>query len=87
MWRGTRRLFRLASQLSRLYETELFSNGTKLGITLRANMSVYNHRPMVPAPQNRIIELLDAIRAEFDNLARDVYVNKTERDGLEQKSK
>ncbi|KAI9316075.1 hypothetical protein BX666DRAFT_293724 [Dichotomocladium elegans] len=48
-------------------------------------MSVYNHRPMVPAPQSRIVEMLDAIRAEFDQLAREVYVNKSEKDSIEHK--
>ncbi|KAI8137735.1 WD40-repeat-containing domain protein [Fennellomyces sp. T-0311] len=48
-------------------------------------MSVYSHRPVVPGPQNRIIEMLDAIRAEFDQLARDVYVNKTEKETIEHK--
>lgn len=41
---------------------------------------------MVPAPQSRIIEMLDAIRAEFDQLTRDVYVNKSQRDDIEHKS-
>lgn len=49
-------------------------------------MSVYNHRPMVPAPQSRIVEMLDAIRGEFDQLAREVYMNKSERDNIEHKS-
>ncbi|KAI9318653.1 WD40-repeat-containing domain protein [Dichotomocladium elegans] len=48
-------------------------------------MSVYNHRPMVPAPQSRIAEMLDAIRAEFDQLSREIYVNKSERDNIEHK--
>ena len=50
-------------------------------------MSVYSHRPVVPGPQNRIIEMLDAIRAEFDQLVRDVYMNKTEKENIEHKSK
>lgn len=41
---------------------------------------------MVPAPQSRVIEMLDAIRAEFDQLTRDVYVNKSQRDDIEHKS-
>ncbi|KAI7859057.1 WD40-repeat-containing domain protein [Circinella umbellata] len=48
-------------------------------------MSVYSHRPVVPGPQNRIIEMLDAIRAEFDQLVRDVYMNKTEKENIEHK--
>ncbi|KAI9266657.1 WD40-repeat-containing domain protein [Phascolomyces articulosus] len=48
-------------------------------------MSVYSHRPVVPGPQNRIIEMLDAIRAEFDQLVRDVYLNKTEKENIEHK--
>lgn len=50
-------------------------------------MSVYNHRPMVPAPQSRIVEMLEAIRVEFDQVARDVYMNKTQKDDIEHKSK
>ncbi|KAI8369385.1 WD40-repeat-containing domain protein [Radiomyces spectabilis] len=48
-------------------------------------MSVYNHRPMVPAPMNRIAEILDNIRAEFDQLAQEAYVCKTQRDDFELK--
>ncbi|KAG0172658.1 general transcription repressor [Apophysomyces sp. BC1015] len=48
-------------------------------------MSVYNHRPMVPAPQNRIVEMLDAIRAEFDQLTQEVYMCKGQRDDFEHK--
>lgn len=50
-------------------------------------MSVYNHRPMVPAPQNRVVEMLDSIRAEFDQLAQELYVCKNQRDDFEHKSK
>ncbi|KAF7727927.1 proteinral transcription repressor [Apophysomyces ossiformis] len=48
-------------------------------------MSVYNHRPMVPAPQSRIVEMLDSIKAEFDQLAQEAYVCKTQRDDYEHK--
>ena len=50
------------------------------------NMSVYNHRPMVPTPQSRIVEMLDSIRNEFDQLAQELYVCKTQRDDFEHKS-
>ena len=49
-------------------------------------MSVYNHRPMVPAPQNRVVEMLDNIRAEFEGLAQELYVCKNQRDDFEHKS-
>ena len=49
-------------------------------------MSVYNHRPMMPAVQGRIIEMLDAIRVEFDQLAQEAYVCKSQRDDFELKS-
>ncbi|KAI8642050.1 WD40-repeat-containing domain protein [Parasitella parasitica] len=48
-------------------------------------MSVYNHRPMVPAPQSRVVEMLDSIRGEFDQLAQELYVCKTQRDDFEHK--
>lgn len=50
-------------------------------------MSVYNHRPMMPAVQSRIVEMLDAIRVEFDQLAQEAYVCKSQRDDFELKSK
>jgi hypothetical protein len=50
-------------------------------------MSVYNHRPMVPAAQSRIVELLEAIRAEFDQLSQEAMICKSQRDDLEHKSK
>jgi glucose repression regulatory protein TUP1 len=50
-------------------------------------MSVYNHRPMVPAPQSRIVEMLETIRNEFEQLAQELYVCKTQRDDFEHKSK
>lgn len=50
-------------------------------------MSVYNHRAMVPAPQNRLLELLDAVKAEFDQLAQEAVLCKTQRDEYEHKSK
>ncbi|KAI8583067.1 hypothetical protein K450DRAFT_224054 [Umbelopsis ramanniana AG] len=48
-------------------------------------MSVYNHRPMVPAAQSRIVELLEAIRAEFDQLSQEAMICKSQRDDLEHK--
>ncbi|OAD04104.1 hypothetical protein MUCCIDRAFT_48518 [Mucor lusitanicus CBS 277.49] len=48
-------------------------------------MSVYNHRPMVPAPQGRVVEMLDSIRGEFDQLAQELYVCKSQRDDFEHK--
>lgn len=51
-------------------------------------MSVYNHRAMVPAPHSaRILELLDSIRAEFDQLTQEAFVCKSQRDEFENKSK
>lgn len=50
-------------------------------------MSVYNHRPMVPTTQSRLIELLDAVRAEFDQLAQEAIMVKNQRDEYELKSK
>lgn len=49
-------------------------------------MSVYNHRPMVPAAQSRIVELLEAIRGEFDQLTQEAMICKSQRDDLEHKS-
>ncbi|KAI7882006.1 WD40 repeat-like protein [Lichtheimia hyalospora FSU 10163] len=48
-------------------------------------MSVYNHRPMMPAVQSRIVEMLDAIRVEFDQLAQEAYMCKSQRDDFELK--
>ncbi|KAI8146654.1 WD40-repeat-containing domain protein [Fennellomyces sp. T-0311] len=48
-------------------------------------MSVYNHRPMVPPTQNRLIELLDAVRAEFDQLTQEAIMCKNQRDEFEHK--
>lgn len=42
---------------------------------------------MVPAPQNRIVEMLDTIRVEFEQLAHEAYACKSQRDDFEQKSK
>lgn len=50
-------------------------------------MSVYNHRPMIPTAQNRISELLDTIKVEFDSLNQEASVFKMQRDDLEHKSK
>ncbi|CAO3599942.1 unnamed protein product [Absidia cylindrospora] len=48
-------------------------------------MSVYNHRPMVPATQNRLLELLDSVRSEFEQLTQDAMVCKSQRDEFELK--
>ncbi|KAI8098462.1 WD40-repeat-containing domain protein [Halteromyces radiatus] len=48
-------------------------------------MSVYNHRPMVPTTQNRLLELLDNVRTEFEQLTQDAIVCKSQRDEFEMK--
>ncbi|ORZ20762.1 WD40-repeat-containing domain protein [Absidia repens] len=48
-------------------------------------MSVYNHRPMVPAPSSRFVEMLDSIRNEFDQLTQEAYICKSQRDDFEHK--
>ncbi|KAI8977480.1 WD40-repeat-containing domain protein [Mycotypha africana] len=48
-------------------------------------MSVYNHRPMIPTNQSRLLELLDAVKAEYDQLTQDVQVTKSQRDEYEHK--
>lgn len=53
----------------------------------KKRMSVYNHRPMVPAPQTRLVELLDAVRSEMEQLTQELYVAKNQRDDFEHKSK
>lgn len=51
-------------------------------------MSVYNHHAMVPPPQSaRIFEMLDTIRADFDQLTQEAYICKSQRDEYENKSK
>lgn len=50
-------------------------------------MSVYNHRPMGPPASSRLIELLDAVKGEYDQLAQEVIVCKSQRDEYEHKSK
>jgi hypothetical protein len=50
-------------------------------------MSVYNHRPMGPPTPSRLIELLDAVKGEYDQLAQEVIVCKSQRDEYEHKSK
>lgn len=50
-------------------------------------MSVYNHRPMGPPTSNRLMELLDAVKNEYDQLAQEVMVCKSQRDEYELKSK
>ncbi|KAI8366731.1 WD40-repeat-containing domain protein [Radiomyces spectabilis] len=48
-------------------------------------MSAYPHRPMVTATQNRLVELLDTLRGEYEQLTQDVMMTKTQRDELEHK--
>lgn len=50
-------------------------------------MSVYNHRPMGPPTPSRLMELLDAVKNEYDQLAQEVMVCKSQRDEYELKSK
>lgn len=49
-------------------------------------MSVYNHRPMGPPTPSRLMELLDAVKNEYDQLAQEVMVCKSQRDEYEHKS-
>lgn len=42
---------------------------------------------MVSNPSNRIIEMLDAIRVEYDQLGQEAYMSKSQRDEFEHKSK
>ncbi|KAG0745523.1 hypothetical protein G6F57_007394 [Rhizopus arrhizus] len=48
-------------------------------------MSVYNHRPMGPPTPSRLMELLDAVKNEYDQLAQEVMVCKSQRDEYELK--
>lgn len=48
---------------------------------------MYNHRAMVSNRSNRIIEMLDAIRVEYDQLGQEAYMSKSQRDEFEHKSK
>jgi glucose repression regulatory protein TUP1 len=50
-------------------------------------MSVYNHRPMVPNNQTRLLELLDAVKGEYDQLSQEVQHAKNQRDEYEHKGK
>lgn len=50
-------------------------------------MSVYNHRPMVPPTANRLVELLDTVKNEYDQLAQEVMAFKNQRDEYEHKGK
>jgi glucose repression regulatory protein TUP1 len=49
-------------------------------------MSVYNHRPVVPPAQSRIVELLEAIKGEFDQLTQEALTCRSQRDEYEHKS-
>jgi glucose repression regulatory protein TUP1 len=42
---------------------------------------------MVPANQARLLELLDAIKVEYDQLSQDVQISKSQRDEYEHKGK
>ncbi|KAI8980886.1 WD40-repeat-containing domain protein [Pilobolus umbonatus] len=48
-------------------------------------MSVYNYRPMPPPNPNRLLELLEAIKLEYDHLTQDAIITKTQRDEYEHK--
>jgi len=48
-------------------------------------MSVYNHRPVVPPAQSRIVELLEAIKGEFDQLTQEALTCRSQRDEYEHK--
>lgn len=50
-------------------------------------MSVYSSRPMAPPASNRLMEMLDTIKAEYDQLAQEVAVCKSQRDEYEHRSK
>jgi len=48
-----------------------------------------NHRPMVPQQQlnSRLIELLDAVKSEFDNVTQEAGMFKMHKDEYEHKSR
>lgn len=48
-------------------------------------MSVYNHRPMVPTNQTRLLELLEAVKVEYDQLSQEAQITKSQRDEYEHK--
>ncbi|KAI9486748.1 MAG: WD40-repeat-containing domain protein [Benjaminiella poitrasii] len=49
-------------------------------------MSVYNHHSMIPKSHStRISELLDTIRADFDQLAQEAFICRSQRDEFENK--
>lgn len=51
-------------------------------------MSVYNHRPMVNSSnQARLLELLEAVKVEYDQLNQDAQITKSQRDEYEHKGK
>ncbi|KAG0172066.1 general transcription repressor [Apophysomyces sp. BC1015] len=39
-------------------------------------MSVYNHRSMIPAGHNRLLQILEALRAEFDQLTQEAMISR-----------
>ncbi|RCH81601.1 proteinral transcription repressor [Rhizopus stolonifer] len=48
-------------------------------------MSVYNHRPIAPSNQTRLLELLEAVKVEYDQLSQDAQLAKSQRDEYEHK--
>ena len=48
-------------------------------------MSVYNHRSMVPPNSSRLLELLEAVKLEYDHLTQEAIIMKTQRDEYEHK--
>lgn len=50
-------------------------------------MSVYNHRPMVPTNQTRLLELLEAVKVEYDQLSQEAQITKSQRDEYEHKGR
>lgn len=50
-------------------------------------MSIYNHRPMVPNSQtSRLLETLETIKSQFDQLAQEAYICKSQKEDYENKS-
>jgi hypothetical protein len=50
--------------------------------------NIYSHRQLVPgggAGSNRVNELIDALKQEFDNLQQEAAMYKMQRDDLEHK--
>lgn len=77
--------FSLFTKIRKTKENTIIDEKKKAEKT--TNMSVYNHRPMGPPTPSRLIELLDAVKGEYDQLAQEVIVCKNQRDEYEHKSK